>query len=76
MQKHTSNFILLFIVDEKTMIRNQYNRIPRLFPERNTAKSRRHEEITTQADSQEISSFPVDAIIKDQQEADEQIQLE
>ena len=60
MQKQTSDFILLFIVDEKTMIRNQYNRIPRPFPERNTNKSRRHKEITIQLESQEVSSFRVD----------------
>ena len=66
------------------MIRNRYNRIPHpstdTIRERNTNKSRRHEEITTQSGSQEISSFPVDVhneqIVKDLQEADEQIQLE
>ena len=60
MQKHTSDLILLFILDEKTMFSNQYNRIPRPFPERNTNKSRRHKEITTQSESQEVSSFPVE----------------
>ena len=50
---------VFFIVDEKTMIKNQYNRIPRPFPERNTNKSRLHKEIT-QSESQEVSSSPVD----------------
>ena len=60
MQKHTSDFIPLLIVNEETMIRNQYNRNPRPLPERNTNKSRRHKAITTESENQEVSSFPVD----------------
>ena len=66
MQKHTLFCYnpVFFIVDEKAMIRNRYNRIPHPSPdtirEKNTNKSRRHKEITAQSESQEINIFPVD----------------
>ena len=63
MQKHTSDLLcynpVFFIIDEKEMIRNSTS-----FPSHHTGKehkqSRRHKEITAQAENQEISSFPVD----------------
>ena len=56
--------VIIIIVDEKSMIRSGYNRIPHpsldTIRERNTNKSRRHKEITAQSESQEVSSSPVD----------------